>query len=289
MNKAVSLLKLIHIHPLLWLAAATAAFTAHFLELCLLLVIIFFHEIGHAFAAWRFSWRIKRISLLPFGGVAEMDEHGNRPLREEAIVILAGPAQHIWMMAAAFLLNANGLIPAHTYDLFIKYNLMILVFNLFPVWPLDGGKLLFLLLSTWRPFPEAHQWTLACSAVCLTLFSIGTLLTVPLHLNIWLVAGFLYFSLYLEWKQRHYVFIRFLLERYYGKTGSGFPAIRPIKVEETEGVLQVLSKFRRGCKHSIVVGGDGGDKGILDENEVLHFFFSEKKTGGKIGDLFYAY
>ncbi|WP_059171277.1 M50 family metallopeptidase [Bacillus sp. FJAT-27445] len=289
MNKALSLLKLVYIHPLLWLAAAVATLTAHFLELCLLLAIIFIHEIGHALAAMFFSWRIKRISILPFGGVAEMDEHGNRPLKEEAIVILAGPAQHIWMMGGAYLLHANGLIPDQTYLLFMKYNLMIVLFNLFPIWPLDGGKLLFLLLSTWRPFPVAHQWMLISSFTCLTFFSIATLLTVPLHLNIWLVAGFLYFSLYLEWKQRHFVFMRFLLERYYGKNGSSIPVLTPINAWEYEGILHVLGKFRRGCKHSIVVKGESGDKGILDENEILHYFFSEKKASGKISDLFYAY
>ena len=82
---------------------ALAILTAHFIELSIFLFIVFIHELGHALAASFFSWRIKRISLLPFGGVAEMDEHGNRPLKEEAIVTLAGPLQHVWMMGLAFI------------------------------------------------------------------------------------------------------------------------------------------------------------------------------------------
>ncbi|RHW40628.1 stage IV sporulation protein FB [Neobacillus notoginsengisoli] len=289
MTKAASLLKLIHIHPLLWLAAATAALTAHFLELCMLLAIIFIHEIGHAAAALFFSWRIKRISFLPFGGVAEMDEHGNRPMKEELIVILAGPVQHLWLMAAAYVLQVNGLIPESAYLLFMKYNLMILAFNLFPIWPLDGGKLLFLLLSAWKPFPEAHEWTLICSFAFLTLFAALTLATAPLHLNIWVIAGFLYFTLFFEWKQRQFVFMRFLLERYYGNKEESLAALKPIRADESEGIIRVLAKFRRGCKHSILVESDEGEKGILDENELLHYVFAEKKMNGKVGDLFYAY
>lgn len=89
----------------------------------------------------------KKITLLPFGGVAEMEEHGNRPLKEEAIVVLAGPVQHVWMVALAYFLFSFSLIPENLYQLIYSYNLMIFLFNLFPVWPLDGGKLIFMLLS----------------------------------------------------------------------------------------------------------------------------------------------
>ncbi|ALC89802.1 stage IV sporulation protein FB [Bacillus sp. FJAT-18017] len=289
MNKAASLLGLVHIHPLLWLAAALAVVTAHFQELCMLLFIIFIHEIGHAFAAAMFSWRIKRITLLPFGGVAEMDEHGNRPLKEETIVILAGPVQHVWMIAAAYILHSSGLILDSTFELFLEYNMMILVFNLLPIWPLDGGKLLFLGLSLWKPFPEAHRWALIASFAALIVFTLGILVIAPLHLNSWIIAGFLYFTLFFEWKQRHYVFMRFLLERYYGKKDSNLSGLQLIKANEGEPILEVLAKFRRGFKHSIVIDSAAGEKGILDENEVLHACFSEHRISGKIGDLFFVY
>jgi len=289
LNSAATMLTLIRIHPLLWLAAAAAALTGHFLELCMLFAIILIHEVGHAAAALSFSWRIKKITLLPFGGVAEMDEHGNRPVREELIVILAGPAQHLWLMGAAFLMYENGVIPEYAYFLFMKYNLMILVFNLFPIWPLDGGKLLFLLLSLWKPFPDAYEWMLISSFVFLTLFTATALIVSPFHLNSWLIAGFLYFSLFFEWKQRHFVFMRFLLERYYGNKESVPPVLKPIRADEGEAVMKVLAKFRRGCKHPILVESRGKEKGMLDENEVLHYVFAEKRPDGKVGDLIYAY
>ncbi|OCA91248.1 stage IV sporulation protein FB [Bacillus sp. FJAT-27225] len=289
MNKAASLLRLVHIHPLLWLAAALAVLTAHFQELCMLLLIIFIHEMGHALAAASFSWRIKRISFLPFGGVAEMDEHGNRPLKEEAIVILAGPIQHLWMMAAAYLLYTYGVVPDGAYELFISYNLMILFFNLLPVWPLDGGKLVFLGLSLLKPFPEAHRWTLIASFIVLIAFTLAIVAIAPLHLNSWIIAGFLYFTLFFEWKQRHYVFMRFLLERYYGKKDSGLSGLRMIKADEGEPIVEVLAKFRRGFKHSILIDNNNGEKAILDENEVLHACFSEHRISGKIGDIIFIY
>jgi stage IV sporulation protein FB len=288
LSKLGALIRQIHIHPLLWIVIAASIVTAHFLEVCLLLLIIFIHEMGHAAAASFFSWRIKKVSLLPFGGVAEMDEHGNRPLREETIVVVAGPLQHVWMTGLAFFLEKIGWLSPDLFQLFFEYNLMIFLFNLFPIWPLDGGKLVFLLLSLKRPFPEAHRLTLLMSTGFLTLFAILILITAPTHINVWVVILFLYFSLYHEWKQRRYVFMRFLLERYYGKV-DGPHNLVPIKADEEDMIIQVLQRFQRGCKHPIIIESIDNEERMLDENEVLHAYFTEKRVTDKISDLLFSY
>lgn len=288
MNKILELLRKINIHPLMWVVVALAVATARFVELSLLFLIIIVHELGHAAAASFFSWRIKRISLLPFGGVAEMDEHGNRPLREEAIVTLAGPVQHLWLMGAAFLLFQLQWISGQLFESFIQYNLMVLIFNLLPIWPLDGGKLLFLGLSLNSSFPEALKRTLKGSFIVICLFIAAILFTNPLNLNVWVVLSFLIFSLYYEWKQRRYVFIRFLLERYYGNNHD-LRKLQPIVAKEDEYIVDILEKFQRGCKHPIIIESDGKEKTSLDENELLHAYFTEKLLTARVGDLLYQY
>ncbi|WP_066292886.1 M50 family metallopeptidase [Bacillus sp. FJAT-29937] len=288
MNKFAGLIKYIYIHPLLWVVIGLAVMTAHFIELSLFLLIIFVHEMGHAAAASFFSWRIKRIALLPFGGVAEIEEHGNRPLKEELIVILSGPLQHIWLIGAAYVLYQFSFLSEGMYELFIQYNLMVLLFNLLPIWPLDGGKLVFLFLSIFQSFPNAHRRALLISAACTLLFSVLILIFSPINLNIWVVIAFLLFSLYHEWKQSRYVFMRFLLERYYGKN-SDFRQLKPIVVKEDEMVMHVLEKFQRGFKHPIIIEKNGKEKGSMDENELLHAYFTEKMVTSRIGDLLYVY
>lgn len=288
MNKFVGLIKYIYIHPLLWVVIGLAVLTAHFIELSLLLLIIFVHEMGHAAAASFFSWRIKKIAILPFGGVAEMDEHGNRPLKEELIVILSGPIQHAWMMGLAFVLYQFSFLSEGIYEQFIHFNLMILLFNLLPIWPLDGGKLIFLFLSLYQPFPEAHQRVVQISAASTLVFAIFVLLYQPVNLNIWVILGFLLFSLFHEWKQSRYIFMRFLLERYYGKNNN-FRNLKPIIVQEDEMVMHVLEKFQRGYKHPIIIEKEGKETGSMDENELLHAYFTEKMLTSRVGDLLYMY
>ncbi|MBB6445880.1 stage IV sporulation protein FB [Bacillus benzoevorans] len=286
--KAFQLLSYIRIHPLLWLMIALAIVTGHFIDLSLFLMIVMIHELGHAVAASFLSWRIKRISLLPFGGVAEMDEHGNRPIKEEAIVILAGPLQHIWLMGLSFLLFQFSWIPAELYQKFIEFNIMVLIFNLLPIWPLDGGKLIYLWRCLKEPFPLAHRSTMAISAIGLLLFTLLVIALQPFNLNMWVIIAFLSFSLYFEWKQSRFVFVRFLLERYYGKK-IDFQVLKQIHVSEDESILRVLQKFQRGYKHLIIIEKDDNESVQLDENEILHAYFTEKMLSAKIGELLYPY
>jgi len=288
LNNYVNLLRKIEIHPLLWLIVGVAVVTAHFRELLMLFFIIFVHEMGHAACAHFFSWRIKRIQLLPFGGVAEMDEHGNRPLKEELMVILAGPAQHIWMVAVAYLLLVGSVISDKTFDLFLFHNLVIFFFNLLPIWPLDGGKLLYLFLSYRHSFFEAHKRMLVVSSLVAGLIFIGMLFYSPNNLNLWVILSFLFFSIVMEWRKRHFVFMRFLLERYYGKQDT-FTKLKPLVVDENEMVYTVLSMFQRGCKHPIVIRKDGEKQQPLDENELLHAYFNDKKITHPVGELLYLY
>lgn len=265
-----------------------AVVTARFFEVLLLLFILLVHELGHAVAAAFFSWRVKRITLLPFGGVAEMEEHGNRPIWEETIVVMSGPLQHVWLVIGAFiLLNLSWLTP-ESFALFFKYNMMILLFNLLPIWPLDGGKLLFLLLSNFCSFLQAHQKTIIFSSIFLIGFAFITVMISPMQLNIWIVLSFLVFTLIKEWKHRRYVFMRFLLERYYGRK-KDITSLKPIKVNEIEPIISVLEKFQRGYKHLIIVEWNGREKGSLDENELLYACFSEKQVTNKVGDLLYSF
>lgn len=267
--------------------AAIAAVTARFQDLILLFAIIFIHEMGHAVAAQYFSWRVKRIAILPFGGVAETEEHGNRPLKEELIVTLAGPSSifgslfsrtccSVSISCPGRCIRKSGSGTGHSF------------FNLLPIWPLDGGKLLNMAFSTVYPFLRAFRMTICCSFIALFLFHAAALLNAPANLNVWAIVVYLYAALWKEWKQLYFVFIRFLLERYYGKR-EPLRHLETIEVDAGAYLYEVLESFKRGRKHPLIVLKNGVEVGKLDENELLHAFFSEKQTNAKVSDILYNY
>lgn len=120
----------------------------------------------------------------------EVEEHGNRPLKEELAVILCGPLQHVPLQLMAWLFMEASLISHDVFTMFTFYNMAIFLVNLLPVWPLDGGKLFFLLLSVFYPFQRAHALAIKGSLVFFGLLTGGLLLFAPLQFNGWVLLTF---------------------------------------------------------------------------------------------------
>lgn len=273
----------VRINPLFWLIIGLSILTGHFREIILLFLVVFVHEMGHYIGAHLFQWRVKKIELFPFGGVAEVEEHGNRPFREEIIVTLLGPLQHVWMVAAAYLIYHLGWWELEGYKWFVKMNISLLVFNMLPVWPLDGGKLVFTAASSIFPFKKAHTVFLIYSFSTLLILFFSFLPRDPLHLNLWLVTIFLAVSHYIEWKRRPFVFLRFLMSR--SSEASACTVEKPIHVQPDTALYDVLRMFRKGVNHLIVIQNPGQSK-VVEEKQILNIFFSSNQVRCAIGHLF---
>jgi Zn-dependent protease/CBS domain-containing protein len=121
---------------------------------CLLLFALFacvvLHEFGHILMAGRFGVRTPDVILLPIGGVARLERIPDEP-RQELLIALAGPAVTLAIVVVLYLLLA---LSGRTPDLWgldpdgpflttlMRVNLYLLLFNLFPAFPMDGGRVL---------------------------------------------------------------------------------------------------------------------------------------------------
>jgi Zn-dependent protease len=114
------------------------------------LLTIWFHEMGHIWAGRRWHIHTPLITISPLGGLAHMDSAAPHPKGEIAIS-LAGPATHLVQLAVLWPLSrlvpldltAGSLLLHHAVGL----NLVFLIFNLLPFYPLDGGRVLRALLA----------------------------------------------------------------------------------------------------------------------------------------------
>lgn len=110
-----------------------------------LFVSVALHELGHSVVAIRKGCRPREILLLPIGGVAQMDRIPTRP-RDEFQVAIAGPAVSFFLAlsgwGAADLFTRMGLTyPSLAFSLLGGVNLMLVLFNLLPSFPMDGGRI----------------------------------------------------------------------------------------------------------------------------------------------------
>jgi len=121
----------------------------------LLCLTIYTHEMMHIVAGWRYRIRTPLITLSALGGLAHMDSPARGP-RSEMFVAAAGPAVHLVWLAALYPLSlvveptsgsATLTWLGFVVDVFCYLNLVLLVFNLLPFYPMDGGRILRGLLA----------------------------------------------------------------------------------------------------------------------------------------------
>jgi Zn-dependent protease len=130
-----------------------------FLAVIAISVIILLHELGHMFAAKKFGARTNSITLHCYGGLAAINTNDwpallNKP-RRSLLVWLAGPMVNIVLAGLIFILfRPFGLrSPLIDHPTLLRYfaylfdvNVVLAVFNLMPVFPLDGGGALYSVL-----------------------------------------------------------------------------------------------------------------------------------------------
>jgi Zn-dependent protease/CBS domain-containing protein len=132
----------------------------------LLFLCVLLHEFGHIFAARRYGVKTPEVTLWPFGGIARLERIPEKPW-EELVVALAGPAVNV-VIAAVLLLFLGGNVGVEHIEsienpqasLLAKLaaaNVFLVVFNLIPAFPMDGGRVLRALLAMRMSHAQATQ------------------------------------------------------------------------------------------------------------------------------------
>ncbi len=119
---------------------------------------VLLHELGHALAARGFGIGTRDITLYPIGGVARLDRMSERPF-EEIVIAVAGPLVNV-VIAAGLLVGLNlvNLVPSADVldtgtlaEVFVAKvllsNVALVIFNMIPAFPMDGGRVLRAVLA----------------------------------------------------------------------------------------------------------------------------------------------
>lgn len=140
----------------------------------LLFLCVLLHELGHSLAAQRLGIGVQQIMLLPLGGVALLSRTVTRPLHE-LLIALAGPLVNVLLailigavLAATgnlLLLGSSAMVQGLDVDLtwqtlllwLFEANILLVVFNMIPALPLDGGRVLRSVLAMATDFRRATQ------------------------------------------------------------------------------------------------------------------------------------
>ncbi|MGO4693333.1 M50 family metallopeptidase [Paenibacillus sp. 2TAB26] len=282
------------VHPLFVIIMLGSVMTGYFAELITLFLLVLVHEIGHVIVARGYGWTIKEVKLLPFGGVVEVEEAGGVPAKEEAIVAIAGPLQNVWMGLAAWGCGQLGIWDLAWAEYVWKANLMIGLFNLLPIHPLDGGKLLQAALSYTVNYYKMLIWSARISLFFSVLMIIVSLLPWLVYkdgiqLNLLIVGIFLVMTNWTYYRNVPYLFYRFLMYR----ERITLQALRlghiasPIIVSGKQSIISVARLFQRERYHLIyMVESHSKEVRVLPEQKIVEGCLSENNPNRAVSELF---
>lgn len=234
------------------------------LTILMVFLCVVLHELGHSLVAMHYGVKIRDIVLLPIGGVARMESMPEDPKQEIAIAV-AGPSVSA---ALAILFLTLAIVSRQIDTLFevplmqgswmltlFTINMMLLLFNLIPAFPLDGGRVLRGALvwinSDWI---QGTRFAVTIGQVfAIILFFVGV------FFNWWLALIALFVYLGGEGEQRT-VILRWELQRVPARDAM-LTHVQTVTPEQTVG--EVVSKFCHSAQSDFPVVDDDHIVGIL--------------------------
>ena len=172
------------------------------------------HEFGHALTARRFGVQTEDIILLPIGGVARLHKLPEKPVQELLIAVM-GPVVNLiiaivilialWMKYGS---DTGAYLETENYEhfswgiflpLLMISNILLMVFNLIPAFPMDGGRVLRALVSMKTSRLNATRWATRIGQIICILFIIA-----GIYFEAWttiLIGIFIFLSASAEYRQ----------------------------------------------------------------------------------------
>lgn len=228
------------------------------------------HEYGHALTARKYGIKTRDITLYPIGGVARLERMPDKPI-EELWVALMGPAVNVVIAAGlfAYLFLTRSLVPLNQLTIasgsFIErlmtVNISLVLFNLIPAFPMDGGRVLRAILALRMEYVRATQVAANVGQGMAFLFGFIGLFTNP----------FLLFIAFFVWIGASQEASMVMMKN----SISGIPVTRAMMTDfktlsPRDTLAQVVSLILAGSQHDFpVVDANGKVAGILERDAFI--------------------
>lgn len=261
------------IHPLFFVFGFFYAFTGNILIFIIYTLTDFLHEVGHSIIAERQGYCLNKITLMPFGAVISGETDGMNS-RDEFKIAIAGPLTNV-IIGIFFVALWWIFPPLYTYtELIVSSNFSLALINLFPFFPLDGGRILLSVLSSKIKREKAIK---LCKAIGVfggvVLFGLFVF-SIFREINI----SLLFFSLFIIFgalsndKENKYIKLFGAISDKKLKRGIEY---RKIAVDKEITLKKLISILDFNYINEVVVYGNGKAKTVLTQENIEKFIETE--------------
>lgn len=253
-----NLLIRIDFHYSFLIIALGLVLTGHFSNLIIFLSLIVVHEFGHTLTAILLKYKVKKIIIYPYGGVTILDTIINTNINKDLLIAVSGIIFQSIYFFIIYILYTNDLIREYIYNLFLIYHKSMVLFNLFPIIPLDGIKIINLILSKYLNYNLSNNLSVLISLISILILIYSNLF--EKNYSIVFIIGILMKKIYNFYNQIPHLYNRFLLERYLYNFNY--------KMKRT---INNHNKMYKNATHFFINKGK-----IITEKDYLNSFFRKK-------------
>ena len=272
----------LRIHPTFLMALVVYGVLGLAAQALLVFGLVFCHELAHLLTARAYGFRVVGLELFPFGGAAYCDDLFEGRKFEESIIALAGPAFNVVLLFGAQALRWQGVWTGELADDFVRFNFWLAAFNLIPVLPLDGGRVMRALLAESFGFVQTTKllaWSGKWLGVLLALYGIllwskGKFIEGPLTLII--LGGFFWLAGSKEISSAHITFLRQLTRKKEDLLKKGLMRSFWVTVHKDTSLVRIVEEFTPDRYAMISLANEALGLGkILTETEVVEGMLRE--------------
>ena len=181
-----------------------------FREILLVYIIIIIHEFGHIVLMKLYSIDINKITLYPYGGLIDTNMLINANSKAIFVISLGGVLIQIVLLIIIYLFFKFNIISVYYYLLLKKLNVFIIIFNILPIYPLDGYKLLNSVLELFFSFKTSINISIIINMIFIFLLIVYLYI---FKISNYVLVSFLLVSFINYIKNLKYIYNKFYLER----------------------------------------------------------------------------
>ena len=253
-----NILNKIEFHYTYIIMAFGLVITGHFVNLIIFTSLIIIHEMGHIVISKILSYKIDKVIIYPYGGFVKLNTRINTKIENDLLVAISGIIMQSIYFGIIFFLYRNGIVREYIYSLFLLYHKSMLIFNLLPIYPLDGAKIVNLILSKYFSFNIANYISIVISLITVIFFLYSDIY--ENNYSIILVIGVLMKNIYKFYKDISYIYNKVILERYLFK----FNYKKKVIIKNKDKMY----------KNRVHIFNDNGK--LMNEKEYISTFFEKK-------------
>ena len=212
MNKFLNFFNKFEVSPFATIFILLTLLTNSYKLFFVFFLITFIHELGHVFVATLLNIKVNKIKLFAVGFNAEIEDLDYTNSIKEFLVVIAGPLTYfisVWLLNYLYkidFISYNAYIQAHQVN---KYDL---IFNLLPLIPLDGGRILKIIIDNFFTSKKSMIITVILSNIFLFIFMFYTINTPQWLMYIFLFITNISYLLSINKKWRLFLINRLMIE-----------------------------------------------------------------------------